>query len=325
MQNATETIDAKVLAVDDEPFDLLLIDRYLSRAGLQVVRANSGAHGLRLLEKDGADLPEAILLDRMMPEMSGIEFMELLGANPVWRDIPVIMQTGLADPEQIAFGISKGARYYIAKPFTGELLVSTVRAAVNDYRNLRALRNITTEFTQSRGFLRSAQFEIRTLAEARMLAAHLSQYFPQPQRVLLGILEMLVNSVEHGNLGVSYKEKSALLHNAGWEAEINRRLELPEYRNRRVHIDLQKKTGCIALTIRDEGSGFDWKPFLEIAPDRVFDLHGRGIAMSRMTSFDTVEFHGCGNEVEMTVNYAGEAAADDDRATTSATDISQAA
>lgn len=325
MQENTEPFDAKVLAVDDEPFDLLLIDRYLSRAGFHVTRANSGAHGLRLLEKCGTDLPEAILLDRMMPEMSGIEFMELLGANPVWRDIPVIMQTGLADPEQIAFGIAKGARYYIAKPFTGELLVSMVRAAVNDFRHLRALRNSTSELTQSRSFLRGAQFEIRTLAEARTLAAHLSQYFPQPQRVLLGIVEMLVNAVEHGNLGVNYEEKSALLHNAGWEAEINRRLELPEYRNRRVHIDLQKKSECIALTIRDEGAGFDWRPFLDIAPERVFDLHGRGIAMSRMTSFDTVEFRGCGNEVELRVNTAEEGSTGHAGAGAPAADISRAA
>ena len=154
-----------------------------------------------MLEKCGNDLPEVILLDRMMPEMSGIEFMELLGANPVWRDIPVIMQTGLADPEQIAFGIAKGARYYVAKPFTGDLLVSMVRAAVGDYRRLHSMRSSTAEFAQIRALLRSADYELRTLAEARMLAAHLSQYFPQPARVLFGIVEMLVNAIEHGNLG----------------------------------------------------------------------------------------------------------------------------
>jgi len=324
MQDANASINAKVLAVDDEPFDLLLIDRYLSRAGFQVTRANSGVHGLRLLEKAGADLPEAILLDRMMPEMSGIEFMELLATNPVWRDIPVIMQTGLADPEQIAFGISKGARYYIAKPFTGELLVSMVRAAVNDYRHLRTLLNSTSEFTQCRSFMRGAQFEIRTLAETRMLAAHLSQYFPQPHRVLLGIVEMLVNAVEHGNLGVNYEEKSALLHNAGWENEINRRLELPEYRDRRVRIDLRKHADRTTLTIRDEGAGFDWKPFLDIQPDRVFHLHGRGIAMSRMTSFDSIEFHGCGNEVELCVNNAQDGSAGEG-STPATDDISRAA
>lgn len=302
MQPFTEIGSARVLAVDDEPFDLLLIDRYLSRAGFEVTRANSGAHGLRLLERCGTDLPEAILLDRMMPEMSGIEFMELLAANPVLRDIPVIMQTGLADPEQIAFGIAKGARYYIAKPFTGEVLVSMVRAAVGDYRQLRSLRDASSELSHSRALLRSACYELRTLPEARMLATHLSQYFPQPQRVVFGIVEMLVNAVEHGNLDVRYDDKSALLRAGTWEAEINRRLELPEYRARRVRVELRKSDDRISLNIRDEGKGFDWQPYLEIQPERVFDLHGRGIAMSRMTSFDAVEFRGCGNEVELTVN-----------------------
>lgn len=306
MEQDTDNISARVLAVDDEPFDLLLIDRYLSRSGFQVTRANSGAHGLRILERCGTDLPEVILLDRMMPEMSGIEFMELLAANPLLRDIPVIMQTGLSDPEQIAFGIAKGARYYIAKPFTGEVLVSMVRAAVGDYRQLRSLRNATAENSLSRALLRGARYELRTLAEARILATHLSEFFPHPQRVVFGIVEMLVNAVEHGNLGVNYEEKSALLRSGGWEAEINRRLEMPEYRERRVRVDLRRDTDCVVLKITDEGAGFDWKPYLEIQPDRVFDLHGRGIAMSRMTSFDAVEFRGCGNEVELVVNCSDE-------------------
>jgi len=302
MNNPNDITQAKILAVDDEPFDLLLIDKYLSRAGFQVVRANSGAHGLRILEKCGADLPEAILLDRMMPEMTGIEFMELLNANPMLRDIPVIMQTGLADPEQIAYGIAKGARYYIAKPFPGDLLVSMVRAAVGDHRRLRTLRNSSAEFAQCCSLLTRAQFEFQTLPEARILAAHLAQHFPQPQRVLFGIVEMLINAVEHGNLAVNYDEKSALLRCARWEEEVNRRIGLPEFSARRVHVDLHKKADCITLTIRDEGNGFDWQPFLEIQPERVFDLHGRGIAMSRVTSFDAIEYRGCGNEVELTVN-----------------------
>jgi len=325
MQESSETIHARVLAVDDEPFDLLLIDRYLSRAGFEVMRANSGEHGFRILEQCGNDLPEAILLDRMMPEMSGIEFMELLAASPLLRDIPVIMQTGLAEPEQIAYGIAMGARYYIAKPFTGDLLVSMVRSAVNDCRRLRQLNNSSAEFTQSRALLRAAQYEIRTLAEARALAAHLAQYFQHPQRVLFGLVEMLVNAVEHGNLGLSYDDKSALLRDSGWEAEIARRLELPEYCDRRVRVALQKNETGINLTICDEGCGFDWRQYLEIQPERVFDLHGRGIAMSRITSFDAVEFRGCGNEVELTVNYTDEDAAGNESASATASDISQAA
>jgi len=305
MHATTDILSARILAVDDEPFDLLLIDRYLSRAGFQVTRANSGTHALRLLDAAGEDLPEAILLDRMMPEMNGIEFMELLSTDERLRDIPIIMQTGLADPDQIAYGIAKGARYYLAKPFTGDLLTAMVRAAVSEYRNVHSLRNSSIELAQSLHLMHAAQFELRTLQEARVLAAHLSQVFPQPQRVVFGIVEMLVNAIEHGNLGLSYQEKSNLLRDAGWEAEVTRRLELPEYRNRLVHVDLQCRADRIDLTIRDEGAGFDWTNYLEIQPDRVFDLHGRGIAMTRMTSFDAVEYHGSGNEVMLSVMRTG--------------------
>jgi CheY-like chemotaxis protein len=313
MYAAEENVSAKVLAVDDEPFDLLMIERYLSRAGFQVVRANGGAQALRILAKSGSDLPEAILLDRMMPEMSGIEFMELLNADPVLRDIPVIMQTGLDDPSQIAFGISRGARYYLAKPLAGELLVSMVRAAVSDYRKQCSLRNSTSEFTQSRPLLRGAQYELSTPQEVKMLSPYLSQYYPQPARVVPGIVEMLVNAVEHGNLGLKYEDKSALLRSAGWEAEIIRRLALPEYRERRVRVDWQRRPDRIVLNITDEGGGFDWHPYLEIQPGRVFDLHGRGIAISRMTSFDEVEYRGRGNEVELTVQCGADCAAGEER------------
>ena len=51
------------------------------------------------------------------------------------------------------------------------------------------------------------------------------------------------------------------------------------------------------ITIRDEGSGFDWMSYLEIDPRRAFDTHGRGIAMAKMLSFSRLEYHGNGCEV----------------------------
>jgi CheY-like chemotaxis protein len=297
----TNTASARILAIDDEPFDLMLMDRYLSRAGFEVARAVNGAQAWRILHEPGHELPQAILLDRMMPEMDGIKFLALLGADPVLSDIPVIMQTGLAEPDQIAHGISCGARYYLAKPFSGELLVAIVRSAVNDYRQGTALREAASRFSLGSRLLRNARFELHTLDEANVLAPHLAQYFPFPQRVALGIAEMLINAIEHGNLAVNYADKSELMKNGIWETEVRRRIELPEYRNKRVAIELRILPDRTVLHIADEGEGFDWLPFLEIQPERVFDLHGRGIAMSRLMSFDNIQYLGCGNEVQVTV------------------------
>jgi CheY-like chemotaxis protein len=304
----------RILAVDDEPFDLLLIERYLSRAGFEVARAGNGEQAWRMLHAPACKLPQAILLDRQMPVIDGIELLRLLTDDPALRDIPVIMQTGLAEPDQIAYGIACGARYYLAKPFTGELLVAMVRSAVNDYRLTRSLRDSASHFTAEQRFLRTAQFELQTLDEARALATHLAQFFPQPTRVVSGVVEILINAVEHGNLGLSYADKSALLKEAAWQDELERRLALPENRGKRVRAELQRLADRTVLTVTDEGAGFDWRPYLEIQPERVFDLHGRGIAMSRLMSFDEVNYRGCGNMVELIVVAqpdagAGEAAA----------------
>jgi hypothetical protein len=55
------------------------------------------------------------------------------------------------------------------------------------------------------------------------------------------------------------------------------------------------------VCIKDQGDGFDFEKYLDMDPARAFDTHGRGIAMSRMLSFDSLDYRGCGNEVEVTV------------------------
>jgi DNA-binding response OmpR family regulator len=306
----------RILAVDDEPFDLMLIERFLARANFHVTRASGGVQAWRMLQDPNQELPEAILLDRQMPEMNGIELLTQIMDDPRLRDIPVIMQTGLGDPDQIAYGIVCGARYYLAKPFTGELLISMVQAAVRDCRQSRGLRNAAVQFNTGRQLLTAAQFELSTLEEARSLATHIAQYFPRPPRVVSGIVEILVNAIEHGNLGLGYADKSELLKNAAWESEVERRLELPEYRDKRARAYLRLLHDRTVLTVTDEGAGFDWRPFLEIQPERVFDLHGRGIAMSRLMNFDKLEFVGNGNEVVLTVftQSAADAAEDAEQA-----------
>ena len=112
---------------------------------------------------------------------------------------------------------------------------------------------------------------------------------------------MLVNAVEHGNLGISYAEKSQLVQADKWAAEVERRLELPDNQEKFVEVLFSSDDREIAIRVKDHGSGFDWKPFLQIDPDRAFDPHGRGIAMARMLSFETLEYLGCGNEVRVTV------------------------
>ena len=156
---------------------------------------------------------------------------------------------------------------------------------------------MSKERKQLFSLMRRGEFQLRTMDEARGLANMLASFYPDPARVLLGLSELLINAVEHGNLGISYREKSRLLQDAKWEEEIKHRLDLPESASKVVNVQLEHLPNEIRLTITDCGSGFDWKNYLEMSPERAFDPNGRGIAMSKMMSFDELEYMGKGNQV----------------------------
>ena len=111
----------------------------------------------------------------------------------------------------------------------------------------------------------------------------------------MGISELLVNGVEHGNLGLSYAEKSTHKREDTWQEEINRRATLPENQGKRVRLSFSRNHDTVTLRIRDEGAGFDWQRFLEMDPERAFDPNGRGIALARMLSFSRIVYEGCRN------------------------------
>lgn len=108
--------------------------------------------------------------------------------------------------------------------------------------------------------------------------------------------------MEHGNLALSYQDKTDLLLEGCWQEEVDRRLDLPEYRERYVEVFFERLPNSIRFTISDQGNGFDWTKYLDFDPERIFDPHGRGIAMARKLSFSTLEFQGNGNSVLATVD-----------------------
>jgi hypothetical protein len=116
----------------------------------------------------------------------------------------------------------------------------------------------------------------------------------------------MLNAVEHGNLGIGYQEKGQLMLDGALDQEIERRLALPEYAARQVRVDFERTPTGVSYVVRDEGGGFDPTRFLTLEPERATDWHGRGIALARMTSFDHVEYRGCGNEVQARVDHAAD-------------------
>ena len=287
---------ARVLVVDDELFNVEILRDHLERAGYEVLSAEDGESGWAMIERERGAL-DAVLLDRMMPGLNGLQLLERIKADDELSALPVIMQTAMAAKHEVLEGLHAGAQYYLTKPFDGATLLAVVTTAVTDYRRYAELQAEAARTQDTLSLLDQGQFTFRTLEEGRRLAALLSKACNDPQRVVLGLSELLTNAVEHGNLGIGYDEKSRLNEQGRWRQEVERRQELAEYAGKRVEVVFSRIGEEFHFTIRDEGEGFGWHDYLEFSAERAFDSHGRGIALAAGVSFTRLEYRGCGNEV----------------------------
>jgi adenylate cyclase len=115
----------KILIVDDEPFNLDLLEQELQEQDYQIERASDGVEAL---EKIPSFLPDVILLDYMMPKMNGLEVLRRLRADESHKAIPVILLTAKATQEDKVKGLDAGADDYVTKPFDAFELLARVRA-----------------------------------------------------------------------------------------------------------------------------------------------------------------------------------------------------
>lgn len=114
----------KILAVDDDPTIRGLVSHILSNEGYEVILAENGALGIAKLQEENftTDL-YLILMDVMMPELTGLQALSRIKEDNLAPQVPVIMLTAEAKPDDVMTGYNKGADYYITKPFTRQQLM----------------------------------------------------------------------------------------------------------------------------------------------------------------------------------------------------------
>ena len=294
--NTIQETPLSILAVDDNPTTLRLLVAMLERDDFTVRTAVNGKEAMTILNDLYNDI-DIILLDRMMPEMDGIEVCNAMQGDANLRYIPIIMQTAASRPEEISEGIAAGVFYYLTKPLNQEMLLSIVDATGKQVRRHKQLRLEMERRKISFGLVQILKCTFKTLDEAEGLSVFMANYFEDPDRTLTGISELLVNAVEHGNLGISYDSKSTLVAEQKWQQEVSDRLADPQYAEKKVTVIFERKKDTCYIQITDEGEGFDWKQYMEVDPSRAMHNHGRGIAMANMLCFSKLVYNDKGNQV----------------------------
>jgi CheY-like chemotaxis protein/anti-sigma regulatory factor (Ser/Thr protein kinase) len=282
--------------VEDNPAALHLVATILEKEQYAVTRAVNGLEAMQILEEQPAGF-DVILLDRMMPVMDGMEVTRKIQADNRLRFIPIIMLTAADKPEEISEGIKAGVFYYLTKPIERKTLLSIISSAVKEVKHRKALQTEMRRHRMSFGLIQVLKGSYRTLDEAESMSSFLANCFPDPERALTGVSELLINAVEHGNMGINYDDKTELMDRNDWRQEVERRLEAPEYRDRQVTVIFERKNDTYYLQITDQGEGFNWKGYMKFDPSRATHNHGRGIAMANMIAFDRLLYNEQGNQV----------------------------
>jgi DNA-binding response OmpR family regulator len=284
-----------VLVVDDEEALRALLMRVLENEGFEPFPASDGEEAIRLFRERS---PLVVLSDIRMPRMDGLTLLtEIRKIDPA---AAVILMTGQGNEDVLLKALRGGATNFFKKPFNSRDLVEEIRKVVA-FR-LEAVRN--------------GLFSPHLTAESKsfVLPTGGGSYYPivnqitlqlpcllPPEDILnlkIGIEEMITNAIEHGNLGISFEEKSEAIREGRLATLLAARAAEPGRAERRVFITSQLGSDLFEITIRDEGEGFDWKALPEVAPENLLAFNGRGIFLTKIY-FDEVQYNEDGNEVTL--------------------------
>lgn len=121
----------RILLVDDEPTIVKMVGKRLEVEGFDVVTAKDGQDAL---QKAHAESPDLIILDLMLPKLSGYEVCAMLKQDTRYRTIPIVLFTAKTQAKDEELGMECGANAYVRKPFRSEELLEKIRALIDASR-----------------------------------------------------------------------------------------------------------------------------------------------------------------------------------------------
>lgn len=176
-----------ILVIDDEPDNFDVVDTFLSENEYQLNYAPGGQEALDLLE---TFQPDIILLDLMMPNMSGIEFCNIFKVDPKWQHIPIIMVTSLTSKKDLGRCLAAGADDFISKPVNSTELRARLQSMLRikqQYDNVEALMRLREDMVNM------MVHDLRNPISTILLAAEVLRYpnlSPEKQQTKLDQIVM---------------------------------------------------------------------------------------------------------------------------------------
>jgi CheY-like chemotaxis protein/anti-sigma regulatory factor (Ser/Thr protein kinase) len=285
----------RVLVVDDQEALRSLLARLLEREGFDPVEAENGAQAVEMYKSEA---PLVVVSDIMMPKMDGLTLLNEI--RRIDRNATVILMTGQGNEDVLLKALRGGATNFFKKPFNVRELIDEIRKVV-EFR-LEAARSSlfsplmveeTKHFVMPRAD--SPFFPI-----INQITLQLPCLLPQEDilNLKIGIEEVITNAIEHGNLGISFDEKSRAIQEGRLAELIADKGRESDAAGRAVHITSRLSPALFEIAIRDDGHGFNWRTLPAVEPENLLAFNGRGIFLTKIY-FDEVTYNDSGNEVTL--------------------------
>ncbi|MCT7991003.1 response regulator [Laspinema olomoucense] len=209
--------DCLILVVDDVRQNLQVIGEILEIAGYETTFAASGQQALSRVETAQPDL---ILLDLMMPEMSGLEVCKILKDDPRFSEIPIIFLTASNDVGNLLQAFKYGANDYITKPFHSEEILARVEAQLTNKKLKKKLEEKNQELETEIGVRRRTEEALQQAIELANAAnrakssflANMSHELRTPLNAILGFTQLMTHS---SNLTLEQQNNLGIIHRSG--------------------------------------------------------------------------------------------------------------
>ena len=235
---------------------------------------------------------------------TGLKNLVKLKRRSKTESVPVIMMDYESNHAKQLEAFKKGAFQIIQSENNKQQIKLIILSGLNSINNFHRLTLSIKDIQHSLTYLDQANFSFHTISEAQKLAQTLSFTCQESTKVAMGLTEILVNAVEHGNLELSYQDKTLHQANNTWQKELQKRQKLPKYKDKFVSVKVRRIDCMIEFTVMDQGKGFDFTKFMTIDPEKIDQSHGRGISIARLISFDQLEYESPGNKVIMSAKAA---------------------
>lgn len=286
----------KILIVEDDKDARMVLATLAQYEGHEVRFADDGGSGLKLFD---AFQPDLVLSDIFMPVMDGLQLLERIRKKS--DDTIVVITTAFGSADYTLQALRLRANDYLLKP----LLPQEIIACIKKYSNVIAARTVEEEVV---GMILNRRLTMKLDNNLEMLGRVANRLIKETEcrlsrhsrlGVRLGLLEILTNAIEHGNLGISYQEKSAAMEAGPHELSrlLAERMAVPEAQTRSILVEFSMDKNQCEWIITDDGDGFDSSAIPDPCdPANIMVKHGRGILLARF-NFDEVLFQEKGNQV----------------------------